>query len=359
VGERLELRDPRSRRRYARYLVERPLSDQEQRYDKASGETTPLGFALPLNRAEPGGFYDRLPMPLPSTFPFSLNAQFDPDAARTTLLEGMEWNERRLADLGELVAAAALDSFARDAASAWRAVPLADEVPKEAGDWLADRLRSLIVTPAQQQIRDDLRLDIGNGPRDLSEVFYEEVSLEGLLTPQDQAKIRPGQSAPLPAGRDPEGRWRAVIEELGRSTRLDTKEALTLFDQDDEEFGERAPEWYVAMARAALDADVFSDDFLWKRSILLADGRRVEAPGQAAPAWRRLLASCSSLGHWTSKRKLKRYSNSCSILQHSACEPLGNLTQRLTKRLTDAAHRFSCLLIGRVAMPCGSSTGVQ
>jgi hypothetical protein len=283
VGERLELRDPRSRRRYARYLVERPLSNQEQRYDKASGETTPLGLALPLNRAEFGGFYDRLLMPLPSKFSFSLNAQFDPDAGRTTLLEGMEWNKRRLSDLGELVAAAALDSFARDATSAWRAVPLAHEVPEEASDWLDDRLRSLIVTPAQQQIGDELRLVVGNEPRHLSTLFYEVVSLDGLLTAEDQEKIRPGQIVLPPASRDHEGRWRAVIEELGRSTRLETKEALTLFDQDDEELGQRAPEWYVAMARAALDADVFLDVFLWKRSILLADGRRVEAPGSNDP----------------------------------------------------------------------------
>jgi hypothetical protein len=283
IGERLELRDPHSRQRYARYLVERPLSKREQRYDKASGETTPLGFALPLIRAEPGGFYDRLPMPLTSMFPFSLNAQFDPDAGRTTLLEGMEWNERRLADLGEVVVAAALDSFARDAASGWRAVPLAHEVSEEGGEWLADLLRSSIVIPAQQQIGDEIRLDVGNGPRDLSTLLYEDSSLDGLLTSEDQEKIRPGLFALPPASRDREGRWRAVLEELGRSIRLEVKEALSLFDQDDGELGERAPEWYLAMGRAALDTDVFSGVFLWKRSVLLADGRRVEAPGSNDP----------------------------------------------------------------------------
>jgi hypothetical protein len=41
-AERLELRDPRSRRRYARYWLDRPLSRAEQRNEKATGSTTPL-----------------------------------------------------------------------------------------------------------------------------------------------------------------------------------------------------------------------------------------------------------------------------------------------------------------------------
>jgi hypothetical protein len=281
AAERLELREPRSRRRYGRYLVERPLSRDEQRHEKATGPTTPIGIVVPLSRAEVGGFYDRLPLPLPCGFSFSLNAQFDPDAARSTLLQN-DWNRRRIEDLGHLLASVALDASARDPGSAWRAVPLADEVAAEAGSWFAARLRESVLAVAQARLAEQLKLEAHGRRRRLQQLVYEDEELDGLLTREDQEHLSPGRFAVVPDFRDADGRWRRVLRELGRSKSIEVEEALELFDQADDELGAREPSWYVAMARAAIDADLFSD-FLHKQSVLLADGRRVESPGGSDP----------------------------------------------------------------------------
>ena len=82
--------------------------------------------------------------------------------------------------------------------------------------------------------------------------------------------------------RDTDSRWRSVLGELRRSESIDVEEALELLDQDDAALGDREPDWYVGMARASIDADAF-DEFLHKRSVLLADGRRIESPGGSDP----------------------------------------------------------------------------
>lgn len=281
VGERLELGEPGSPRRYVRYLVERPLSESQQRHHKATGPTTTLGVALPSFRAERTGFYDRLPLPLPSAFPFSLNAQFDPDTARSALLPN-GWNDLRFRDLGELLAAVALDCFARDPASGWQAVPLNREVSSEAGEWVAERLAG-VVADAQRLVADELRVEAAGEPRELYEIAYEAAQLEGLLTPEDVEALAADNHFTLPTeSRDRGGRWREVVDELTCSSEVSVSRALDLFDLGDEVLGEREPGWFVGMARAAIDAGCF-DTLLRKRSILLADGRRVEPPGQADP----------------------------------------------------------------------------
>ena len=270
-AERLELRDPRSRWRFTRYLVERSLSKNERRHNKATGPTTTLGIAIPATPGEPTGFYDRLPLPIRAGFPFSLNAQFDSDTARTALLQ-RKWNERRLEDLGQLIAAAALDQFARDPASAWRVVPLKREVvPGEVGEWLAKRLQVHVITACQTRLVDELLIEAGGAPRSLSELVYEEEALDGLLTTADQQFLAPDRFAVVPENRDPEGRWREVLGELGCSTLITTGKALELFDLEDDELGDRDPRWYVEVAAAAIQAG-FLRNLLSARSVLLADG---------------------------------------------------------------------------------------
>ncbi len=280
-AERLELRVPRSRQQYVRILVERPLSKNERRHHKETGLTTTLGVALPEKPSEPISFYDRLPLPIQVGFPFSLNAQFDPDTARTTLLQRV-WNERRLKDLGQLVVAAALDQFTRDTARAWRWIPLTREVPKEVGEWLSGNLQDNVVASCQNRLIDALRIEIGGELRSLSELVYEETALDGLLTPADQEFLAPGHFAIVSEQRDPEGRWREVLGELGWSELITTNKALDLFNRDNEMFGEREPRWYVEIAAAAIRAGLLGS-LLSARSVLLADGTRIMPPEKDAP----------------------------------------------------------------------------
>jgi hypothetical protein len=281
-AERIDLRDPRSRRKYARYTVDRPLSkDEPQRHEKATGTKTPIGVAIPVTGRGARHLYDHLPLPLEPGFPFSLNAQFDPDAARTTLLEN-DWNEHRIRDLGELVAAAALDLFGRDPASAWQGVPLADDLTLNGDSWLARQLRGSVVDAAQSRIARQFHVNVRGRSTTLGELVFEERRLDGLLTPEDQEVLRPERTALAPEQRGTDGRWRDVLEELGSSERIEAREAMAVFDQEDAELGPREPEWFVSMAHAAIDANILNT-LLWSRSILLADGSRIEPPGSNDP----------------------------------------------------------------------------
>jgi hypothetical protein len=281
VADRLELHAPSSGHSYTRYVVERPLSASQQRHHKATGPTTTLGVALAERGKGPGGLYDRLPLQIPSAFPFGLNAQFDPNSARSALLEN-SWNDLRFRDLGELVAAVALDRFVRNPASGWSAVPLAREASSEAGEWVNERLES-VVSDAQRLIKDEVRIEVAGQARELSDLVYEETALEMLLVPDDLASLAPEDHVPLPLpARDPDGRWREVLEEFACSPKITTREALALLDRSDQELGERKPSWFVGMARAAIDTACF-DTLLGKRSMLLADSRRIEPPRRADP----------------------------------------------------------------------------
>lgn len=282
VAQRLVLADPDSGLGFVRYLVERPLHGDDRRHYKATGHLTALGLALPDSHGPLGGFYDRLPLPFESRLPFSLTAQFDPDTARTTLLRN-EWNEHRLRDLGDLVAAAALDQFLADPRDGWWAIPTSREVVSmKADEWVVDRARELVVKASQAKIADTLQVPVGPGSRPISELVYEALPLDGLLTAEDQAFLSPGHVAVPSSSRDDEGRWRDVLDELGRSHRITVADALALLDQSDDELGQREPEWYVRMAKAAIHEGVLTK-FLRKRGILLADGRRVEPPGHKDP----------------------------------------------------------------------------
>jgi hypothetical protein len=280
LAERVELCDPHTHRRYTRYLVEQPLTRSEQRHHKETGKTATLGVAFARSHGERGGFYDRLPLPIRSDFPFSLNAQFDPDTGRSTVLEN-RWNENRLSDLGELLAAAGIDCFARQPANGWWSIPLENEIPNEIGPWLAGKLRETIINHVHHRIGTELRFGEAKAWT-IDEVCYEMAVLDGLLTSRDQELLVPGYHA-IPTGqRDQEGRWRSVLLELNRGRRIDVQDALNLFDQDDEILGVRKPRWFVAMARAAIEANVLGE-FLRKRGMLLLDGSRAAAPGQDDP----------------------------------------------------------------------------
>jgi hypothetical protein len=281
-AERMLISNPRSHRQYARYAVALPLSIGEpQRHEKATAISTPIGVALPLSGSEVGSLYDRLPLPITPGFLFNLNAQFDPDAARTTVLD-TEWNRRRIQDLGEMVAAVALDAFGRDPATAWNAVPLRSDVKLAEESWLTKELQNAVVAAAQQIIRKDLRLEAGGRHCALRDLVFEEERLDGLLTAADQEQLRPGLSAVMPQQRDKKERWREVLEDLGESHQIDVRQALDLFEQEDFALGPRKSEWFIAMAEAAIDVNIFSD-FLSMRGILLADGTRVAPPRDDDP----------------------------------------------------------------------------
>lgn len=297
-AHRIVLSDPSGGQRYTRYMTEFPLKSGDRRHNKATGPSTTLGVVLPA-RPESGLLYDRLPLPVSCALPAGLNAQFDPDTARSTLHENA-WNRRRFSELGDLLAATALDTFQRKTSNGWAAAPLQEEVPDGISVWLQERYEEDVIAVAQKRLAEELRIVCEGSEKQLDELVFEEKRLDRVLTSNDQERLAPDLSAVTGQSRDRAGRWRRVLAELGRSRELGVWEALSLLDQDDEQLGTREPRWFIDFAHAAIDAELF-EAFCERASVLLADGERITPPAHDEP---RSLVIREEPGTLASKLKL-------------------------------------------------------
>lgn len=272
------LEDKARQQHYTRFVVEMPVGGDTRRQHKATGPTTTLGVAIPRS-PETGLLYDRVPIPAPSHFAVGMNAQFDPDTSRSTLLD-TDWNARRFDELGELLAVAALDLCVHEPKLAWTAMPLQDEVPEALSDFLTERYSDGVIATAQRRLASELQLGTPKVP--LDEIVYETESLDGILTLDDQSYLLSDYMTVPLKDRDAAGRWRWVLDDLDCSVVIGVDHAVEILDQSDEELGERQAKWYVDFAAAAEDAD-WLPWFCERRGVLLADGTRVRPPGPDEP----------------------------------------------------------------------------
>lgn len=263
------------RTRYLRYSTRRAVGPREKRANKATGSSTPIGICVPLATARPLCLYDRMPLPIQTGLLIGLNAQFDPDSARSTL-QPNDWNSARFADLSRLATWAALKSFSEARASSWSHIPL--EAEADDGDsWTAGQVRTL-VAKCQGELREKLLIGTDAGAKALVDIAYEHEELEALLTEADVERLRPNSVAMPHAGRDPEGRWRQVLDELGQSEVVEISDALEVVDGQ----SERKPEWYVSFAALA-ERHQLMEKFSTRPGILLHDGVATARPKQNEP----------------------------------------------------------------------------
>jgi hypothetical protein len=279
VAEVVELIDAENQR-FIRYMVEAPVANDELRQNKATDELTVLGVAVPT-ASEPGGIFDRIPLPAPYGFPASLNAQFDPDTARSAMQEN-SWNAARFADLGDLLASAIIDINEHDPAVAWNAVPLRDEILESSTEWLKTQYTKELIDRVHNRLRNELRLGPEEDRQPLTNIAYEEHLLDGILSDDDQKSIAPDHATVSCAERDNRGRWREVLDALGLSYLIDVRDALEVLEMSDEELGHRPPQWFVDFGAAAVEAECFAD-FCELPTVVLANGQRIKAPGQEEP----------------------------------------------------------------------------
>jgi hypothetical protein len=271
-GERRELREAGRRRSWTRYTVELPVPEKQRRTYKATGPTTTLGMAIASDQSA-APLYAGLPLEMPADLPFALNAQFDPDTARRTVLD-IKWNDWLFNRVSDLVGGVAISRFQESTASGWAAVPMLGELPTR-DEWLHQRAARM-VEMVQDRLRAKLRLPIGRTGRRLRDLVYEATPMEGLLSDTDEEALAPGLHA-LPADlRDRQGRWREVLGEIGESRRLEVSDALGMFDWDDEALGSREGSWFVRMIGVALEAQ--AEGLLRARRCLLTRGGRRFAP---------------------------------------------------------------------------------
>lgn len=189
-----------------------------------------------------------------------------------------KWNRSRFADLGQLVAWAALEAFGAETVMAWNHVPLSAEVDQGKG-WAEAQVRELVIATCQGILGDRLEIRTSSGTTALSEIAYEARELETLLTEHDVERLRTGSVALPLAGRDASGRWRCILDELDRSDVVPVEDALDIVDGDPG----RGAEWYVAFAALA-ERHGHLTPFIDRPGLLLADGS-VSARPTLADLW--------------------------------------------------------------------------
>jgi hypothetical protein len=252
VGQRTLLREGTSRRSWSRYSVEIPVSEKMRRKYKATASTTPIGVAISSDSNQ-APLYTGLPLEMSSAIPFAINGQFDPDTARRNLLKE-PWNEWLFDRISDLVGAVALSRFEEMPKNGWAAIPLRSENLTHEDDWLHELVNRMIDV-VHDRMRASLRFPVDGANRRLRNLVYEAAPLEGLLEISDVETLAP-KLYPVPTEiRDTNGRWRAILEELGETKRLEVHDALEIFDWDDELLGSRTGQWFVRMINAALEAD--------------------------------------------------------------------------------------------------------
>lgn len=280
-AEVVSLTSPNTRQTYLRYMTDVPVSKTDHRRDKAEGKTTQIGVSIPQQK-EYCGLYDRVPLPLPIAFPVGLNAQFDPDTARSTLHE-TNWNKHRFEELGELIGEIARDLATVEPRSAWSVIPLDSEVPDGITDWISERFRMDVVAASHSRVRESLKVVTNDGVGvGLERLSYEESSLDRLLSDTDQLALAPDFEPMRADWRDRTDRWRLVLEELNVSHKIDVEAAIDLLDLDDEALGARDVQWFIGLADAAFATGAV-DEWAAKRGVMLADGQRIEPPGTDEP----------------------------------------------------------------------------
>ena len=270
------------RRSWDRYLIERPVPrSAPRRSNKATGDHTPLGVAIPLASDETGLMYAGLPLGTTIGWPFRVNAQFDVDTPRTGVQRGEGgWNGWLLKRAVEAIVAIARHRFETDPAGGWVAVPLADEVEEVQDEWLRDSLKAAI-PEIQRRVFRGLKFEIDGEAVSVGWLAYEARELENLLKPADIESVSWGRT-PLPRSmRDSSGRFREVLEEIGESVEVGISRALDLLESEDEGLDGKGVGWFIKLAAIAIDAGC-EDRLVDVASVILRDGTRVIPPAPDA-----------------------------------------------------------------------------
>ena len=291
-------------RSWALYISDVPTPAGVSRAQKATGPTTPVAVALPLDspktdpdgttrrlepgvaeapqfgRAEAGQVYAGLPLAWMRS-PLFANAQFDPLTSREGLADTW-WNEELVKLVAEVWSKAALDLFGRDPQAAWQVMPLPCVGEAETASGVIGNLEAAVIERARQAVASELSFPVpGHGQISLSELAVEAQPLEGVLHEDEIAQLA-GLSATLPIDvRDPAGRWRSVLDDWrGHGADLpepvSVKQALDLVGDERRSAGST-----IALVAAALHMDLGAR-LLRLPCVIAHDGRRLVPPAGAS-----------------------------------------------------------------------------
>lgn len=221
--QHVQAKGPRS---WMVYCADVPAPTDASRVHKATGSSTAVGVALPLDQTEQGKVYAGLPV-VNTPLPIFVNAQFDPLTSRGDL-GNTPWNRALVPLVANIWAAAAVDLFRLRPEAAWAAMPIGDDSEGESVSTLVARLNEAIIQSARRSVAERATLDVPDkGWLGLNHLAVEAKSLEGVVTAEETAELL-DMPATLPSvARDPRGRWRAVLDDW-RAAGTDLPAPLTV-----------------------------------------------------------------------------------------------------------------------------------
>ena len=248
-----ELHDRAGGLDWIRYDAEVPVPKKLKRAFKATGDTTTVSVAVP-SKAKANILYAGLPTKISLDLCYAIGAAFDPNTARTQIQQS-QWNEWLWKVVSGLVATLALSLLEEEPSTAWRMIPLSDETRVPMDPWVEERIEAL-ASAIWKEVSYRGQTNIDDRLTKLQQISYECEALDDLLTSDDFAMLAPRHIRLPTQARDADRRWRTILEELEIGKRLEVDDALGLLPFCVDRPLARAPEWYVRLVCAALDADL-------------------------------------------------------------------------------------------------------
>ena len=248
-----ELRDRAGGVDWIRYDAEVLVPNKLKRAFKATGDKTTVSVAVP-SKAKANVLYAGLPTKIPLGLSYAIGAAFDPNTARTQIQQS-QWNEWLWKVVSGLVTTLALSLLEEEPGKAWSLIPTSDETLVPMDRWVEERIEAL-ASSIWKGVCNRGQTNIDDRLTKLQQISYECKALDGLLESDDFTMLAPRHSSLPNQARDADRRWRTILEELEIGKRLEVDDALNLLPFCVDRPLDRAPEWYVRLVCAALDADL-------------------------------------------------------------------------------------------------------
>lgn len=248
----LAMRDRRHNLNWTRYDATVPTPQRIKRASKAAGTEAMISVALP-DQASQNLLYAGLPTNILMGMPFSINAPFDLNTARTEIQKG-HWNNWLWKRISEFVAELSIHLLENDPTVAWYFNPIQDELNVEGHssvtDWLEDMHGFISGTMRRRGM-----VKVQGIRTSLDQLSYEVSALEGLLQPEDYKLLTNGKTMLPQEVRDSRDRWRAVLDDQEIAACINVIDAVNLFSDKESTTAQRTPQWFIQLVAVALEAD--------------------------------------------------------------------------------------------------------
>lgn len=306
------LKDRKNKLSWTRYDATIPIPKGLNRESKAIGAEATVSVAVPASFTQ-SLLYARLPTGITIDVPFSIDAPFDLNTARTEVQKN-NWNDWLWKTLSEFVAELAVYLLEQNPTIAWYLIPLSSERNIEEGqlvtDWL-QQMHEVVKITLQRRAR----IGFLNSRISLGRISYEDPALQELLRPEDYKILAEGRSMLPREVRDSQGRWRKVLDDLGIVSRISVVNALKLisFESAAEE---RTPRWFIQLGAAALE-DGLNAELQKLPCIITANPKRALVPDATTTGLK--LVEDSSIGDLAFQLCLVAQLDSAYLLPETSC----------------------------------------